>query len=249
MPKQPPAQGEADKLINRVHAQIVALAKNKLEGRTKYVLEEPDDPVEMFADDAFFACKKAPVKKSIGKKPAPKKSLVKKAPVKKSIGKKPAPKKSLVKKAPVKKPAPKNIVVKDKKELAQKADALIQWMAFYSHEFTDAEINEVFEANGIPYSADYHFMVEDGLFPRATGRKMLEYLNGFIVPENLEETLEVLGPIKERPTRRSERLKGGPIFLPKKPLYDSDDSDDDGGSPWHNPDWEPPGADYSGSDS
>ena len=66
---------------------------------------------------------------------------------------------------------------------------------------------DVFEANGIPYSANYHFMVEDGLFPRATRRKMLEYLNGFDVPENLKETLEVLGPIKERPTRRSERLK------------------------------------------
>jgi hypothetical protein len=80
-------------------------------------------------------------------------------------------------------------------------------MAHYSHEFTDAEINEVFEANGIPYSADYHFMVEDGLFPRATGRKMLEYLTGFDVPENLKETLEVLGPIKERPTRRSEQAE------------------------------------------
>jgi hypothetical protein len=75
MPKQPPEKGEADKLINRIHAQIVALS----EGRKKYAVE-PEDPVEMFADDIFFACKKAPVKKSISKKPAPKKSLVKKAP-------------------------------------------------------------------------------------------------------------------------------------------------------------------------
>lgn len=96
------------------------------------------------------------------------------------------------------------------KELAQKADALIQWMALYSHEFTHDEINEVFEANGIPYSADYHFMVEDGKYPRATGRKMQEYLNGFVIPESLKETLEVLGPIKERPTRRSERLISHP---------------------------------------
>jgi len=57
MPKQPPAQGEAGKLISRIHAQIVALS----EGRKKY-LEEPEDPVEMFADDIFFACTKAPVK-------------------------------------------------------------------------------------------------------------------------------------------------------------------------------------------
>ena len=108
MPKQPPAQDEADKLINRIHAQIVALS----EGRKKY-LEEPEDPVEMFADDIFFAYTKAPVKKSISKKSA-----------KKSLVKKPAPQRGLLLLTPTRF---KN--VKDKKELAQRADALLQWMA------------------------------------------------------------------------------------------------------------------------
>ena len=89
-------------------------------------------------------------------KAAAKKSPAKKGPPKKLPGKKaPAPKKTIVKKAP----AHPTLVVGDKKqkELAQRADALLEWISLQPHEFTDDEIAEMFEANSIPCSLFFVF--------------------------------------------------------------------------------------------
>ena len=108
-------------------------------------------------------------------------------------------------------PAHLTLVVADKKqkELAQRADALLEWIAAQPHEFTEVEIAETFQANNIPYlfpAPDYYCMVADGFYPKAPRRKMLEYLNGFVIPASLKETLEE-ALIVERPTRRSARVQ------------------------------------------
>lgn len=108
-------------------------------------------------------------------------------------------------------PAHLTLVVADKqqKELAQKADALLECIAAQPHEFTEDEIAETFQANEIPYlfpAPDYCCMVEDGLYPKAPRRKMLEYLNGLVIPESLKETLQE-ALIVEQLTRRSAHVQ------------------------------------------
>jgi hypothetical protein len=55
-----------------------------------------------------------------------------------------------------------------------------------------------------------------GWYPKAPRRKMLEYLNGFVIPASLKETLEE-ALIVERPTRRSARVQDFKKGITKKP--------------------------------
>ncbi len=106
-------------------------------------------------------------------------------------------------------PAKKSLV----KKLAQKADALVGWMSLQPHEFTTDEIEEIFHANSIPWTPsepDYTSMVEDGLYPRASAREILEYQRGVVLPESLREKLQEIikvtniQPVYNRPEDLSD---------------------------------------------